>query len=91
MFVTSLGMGLSVPLSAHSLNLRAVRELSFLYCSSTPEISSGKESADLNNQITNVILTSTRLSKEKAAKLEKGGVLLDLIILWFANNTGKRR
>lgn len=34
---------------------------------------------NLNNQTTNVILTSTRFSKKKAAKLDRGGVLLDLI------------
>lgn len=45
----------------------------------------------LNKQITNVILPPVRLSKEKAASLGEGGVLLDLIILWFANNTGKRK
>lgn len=68
-----------------------MREFSFLYYSSTPSISFGKESAELNKQITNVILSPTRLSKEKVANLGEGGVLLDVIILWFANNTGKRK
>ena len=33
----------------------------------------------MNNQTTTVTVTSTRFSKEKAAKLGRGGALLDLI------------
>lgn len=64
--------------TAHGTGLRSSKGTPFLFCVPTPAISSCGESANLN-KTANAIVTSTKFSKEKAVKLDRGGVLLDLI------------
>lgn len=86
MFLASFDIGHTVLLSTYTLHttehgtgLRSSEGIQFFVLLSTPAIPSCKESVNLNNQTTNVTLTSTRFSKKKAAKLDRDGVLLDLI------------